>query len=150
MLEALISLILTGIIVALSYSLYTLINKQMALFEKENTEIVNYNLFNTTIVLDINQSNDFRYTEGQLILKYYSNPDVIYNFENTTITRTVKGLNTDKFSVKVIRENFSEFETHQSNQLTVSLRLLNDTINANYFLKMSNSNVINKKLFNED
>ncbi|WP_422103866.1 hypothetical protein [Winogradskyella sp.] len=150
MLEALISLILTGIIIALSYSLYTLINKQMAIFEKENTEIINYNLFNTTLLLDINQSTTCNFSEGQLILNNYLKPDVIYNFNKTVITRTVEGINSDTFKINILSKTFSAAATRQPPQLTVAFKLLNDTISAHYFLKQPPNTIINKQLFHED
>ncbi|MEO1033527.1 MAG: hypothetical protein AAFX55_19220 [Bacteroidota bacterium] len=150
MLEALISLILTGIIIALSYSLYTLVNKQMALFEQENTEIINYNLFNTTLKLDINRSNGFSFEGDQLILNNYLKPDIIYDFDKMAITRTIVGINHDTFKINMLNKTFLSAEMPKPPQLSISFKLLNDTITAHYFLKQPPDTVINKQLFHED
>lgn len=149
MLEALISLILTGIIIALSYSLFTLVNKQMALFEKENTAVIEYNLFNSTLANDINNSNDFEYQDSNLILENYAKPQVIYRFENSFITRVVENHKLDSFKIQTFEQDY-KIITPKHSQLNMSLRLLNDTIQVNYFLNKQNSSVINQKLFHED
>ena len=150
MLEALISLILTGIIIALSYSLFTIVNKQMALFEKENTEIINYNLFNTTLTLDMNQCNGFSFKNHQLTLKNYAKPNITYTFGDTVVTRTVDGLNSDTFQLHVISTTLLEAKTSQQHQLSMTLKLLNDTLTTHYFIKEPISGIINKNLFHED
>lgn len=149
MLEALISLILTGIIIALSYSLFTLVNKQMALFEKENTAVIEYNLFNSTLANDINNSNDFEYQDSNLILENYAKPKVTYRFDNSVITRVIENHKLDSFKIQTFGKNY-KIVTPKQSQLNMLLRLLNDTIQVNYFLKKQNSSVINQKLFYED
>ena len=150
MLEALISLILTGIIIALTYSLYTLINKQMTVFEKENTEIINYHLFNTTFLSDINSSNAFNFNDDALVLNRYLKSDVIYNFNSGSITRRVEGMNIDTFKINMLKKTASTDEVLQSPHLDVVFKLLNDTIKAHYYLKQPPNTLINKQLFHED
>lgn len=149
MLEALISLILTGIIIALSYSLFALVNKQMALFEKENMSIIEYNLFNSTLANDINNSNNFEYQDNELVLENYAKPQVTYRFETNYIIRALEGHKQDSFKLQVFNRDYKSI-TPKYNQLNMSLLLLNDTIQVNYFLTKQNSSVINKKLFHED
>ena len=150
MLEALISLILTGIIITLCYTLFMLMNKQMAIFEKENTEIINYNLFNTTLRFDINNSNNFSFDNNRLILKNYINPDVIYDFDGKDIRRTVKGLNTDVFKITALNKKVWLSDTLSKSHISISIKLLNDTLYTNYFLNKSLDIIINENLFYED
>jgi len=149
MLEALISLILTGIIIALSYSLFTLVNKQMALFETENTAIIDYNLFNSTLTNDINNANDFDYDNNELLLKNYFKPQIRYRFDEGIIIRTNENNKTDSFKLRPLNKNYKDLTTNQS-MLSMSFELLNDTIQVNYFMTKQNSNIINQKLFNEN
>jgi competence protein ComGF len=149
MLEALISLILTGIIIALSYSLFTLVNKQMTLFEKENTAIIEYNLFHSTLTNDINNSNNFEYTDDELVLKNYFKPYIIYKFKTNYVTRSIDHHKPDSFKIQTFNTNYKTI-TPKHNQLNMSISLLNDTVQANYFLTKQNSSVINQKLFHED
>ena len=149
MLEALISLILTGIIIALSYSLFTLVNQQMALFEKENTAIIDYNLFHATLANDIHQSNDFEYEDGELILNNYFKPPIRYNFNNKTVSRTVDNGIADPFKIVILDKNYKTMSP-KHNELRISILLLKDTLELNYFLTKPNSYIINQTLFNED
>ena len=150
MLEALIILNLTGIIITLSYSLFTLVNKQMAMFQQENVAVINYNLFNSTLTNDINNANDFSFKDQQLVLKNYYKPTITYRFSKDSIARTLEGLNTDNFELKAFNVSYLDKVTPKHSKLNLSLRLLNDTISVNYFLHEQNSTIINKRLFNED
>ncbi len=150
-LEALISLILISIIIGLTYSLFNLIGKQMSLFEKENTQVLQYNLFNATIKSDINKATDFNIFNNELELEFYNKNTITYSVKNNHVLR-LKSFKTDTFKVQVIGFKFLENSTlKNSNQtLELTLGLLNDTIQANYFLIKNNSEEINNKYFNED
>ena len=150
-LEALISLMLMSIIITLTYSLFNLIGKQLSLFKEENTQVLEYNLFNTTLLNDIEKSHDFRIVDEQLILKNYDNTEINYLVKESTILRGSQ-INTGTFKVRVLNYEFLEKDTnHEDSNMVfkMSLLVLNDTIGANYFLKKDRSEIINSKYFNE-
>jgi len=150
-LETLISLILISIIIGLTYSIFNLIGKQMALLEEEYTQVLQYNLFNTTIKNDIKKSTNYKINNDQLILINYNEANINYSIKNNRILRQ-NNIKTDTFNINLISYRF--FKKNQSDNyektFQVSLLLLNDTINANYFLNKSISEVINTMYFNED
>lgn len=150
-LETLISLMLMSIIISLVYALLNLVNKQMSLFETENFQIIQYNLFNRTIKTDIGNANDFEINKNHLVLKYYNGSKINYTINGNYILRQNQTAK-DTFKVKVADYKFLNADI--SNPLNVTfdatIKLLKDTIYANYFLNKTNSDLINKMYFNED
>ena len=150
-LEALISLMLIGIIITITYSISNLIGKQMSLFTEESNQVFEYNLFNTTIMSDIEKSNDFNIDNELLVLKNYNNTEIRYNINKHEVLRqNAEGI--DTFKIQVIDYLFlNNDELNPFNgTFQVSLNVLNDTINANYFLNKNRSEIINNIYFNED
>ena len=123
----------------------------MALLEEEYTQVLQYNLFNTTIKNDIKKSTNYKINNDQLILINYNEANINYSIKNNRILRQ-NNIKTDTFNINLISYRF--FKKNQSDNyektFQVSLLLLNDTINANYFLNKSISEVINTMYFNED
>ncbi|HEX9600813.1 MAG TPA: prepilin-type N-terminal cleavage/methylation domain-containing protein [Mariniflexile sp.] len=150
-LEALISLMLMGIIITVTYSLFNLIGKQLSLFEKENAEVLEYNLFNSTLMRDIDKSNDFIVDDDKLVLKNYNNNDVYYNLNGHYVLRK-NAVKTDTFKVRILDYKFinNDVENPVNTTFQIALNVLNDTINAYYLLEKNNSVIINDIYFNED
>ena len=150
-LEALISLMLMSIIITITYSLFNLIGKQLSLFEEENVQVLEYNMFNSTLIHDIEKAYDFSFSENELFLKYYDDTEINYSINRHYILRQ-NAIKVDTFRLQVINHSFLENDTKNDiNQtLLVSLNVLNDTIKANYFLKKDQSEIINNIYFNED
>ncbi|RKM85126.1 hypothetical protein D7030_08330 [Flavobacteriaceae bacterium AU392] len=139
---------LMSIIITLSYVLFNLVGKQIYLFEKENITEMQYNLFNTTIINDIEASHNFNVEENQLILEYYDDRIINYKIEENYVLRKNK-VKTDTFKIGVVDvKHIKNNELNQTFQLNI--KLLKDTIHANYFLNKNISNVINNISFNED
>ena len=148
-LEVLISLILTSIIISLTYSLFILISKQLVLFETENSAILEYNLFNTTIKYDIENATDFKIENDELHLKNYTETDIIYSVQNQKILRTSQ-IVSDTFHIHVKSYRFDATDNSFMDIFKLDLNLLNETINANYYLRKDLSKKINNSYFNED
>ncbi len=150
-LEALISLMLMSIIVTITYSLFNLIGKQLSLFNEEHTQVLEYNLFNSTIISDIEESNDFNIINNEFILKKYDDTEINYTIRDHYILRQ-NAIKTDTFKLRVI--NYKSLDNYKYNLLNkilkVELRVLNDTISTNYFFNKNNSEVINTMYLNED
>ncbi len=150
LLETLFNLLILSIIISLSYMMINMFNKQMLLFEKESTEILQYNIFNKTIKYDINAANNFSVKNNTLLLKQYNNSSVSYKFEKAYILR-MRLETLDTFKLKVLDFNiFKNKQTNSTKRLELTLELLNEDIVAYYFLNQNNAEQINKKYFNED
>ncbi|MDO5968990.1 prepilin-type N-terminal cleavage/methylation domain-containing protein [Flavivirga aquimarina] len=149
-LEALISLMLMSIIVTITYSLFNLIGKQLSLFEKENVQVLEYNLFNSALINDIKKANDFSFSDNELSLKYYDGTYIYYSINKRNILRkhTIK---TDTFNLQTTDYKLlNEDKNAKTQVLLLSLSVLNDTVNTNYFFKKDRSKMINQKYFSED
>lgn len=150
LLETLFNLLILSIIISLSYMMINMFNKQMLLFEKESTEILQYNIFNKTIKYDINAANNFSVKNNTLLLKQYNNSNTSYKFEKAYILR-MRSETLDTFKLKVLDYNiFKNKQTNSTKRLELTVELLNENIEAYYFLNQNNAEQINKKYFNED
>lgn len=149
-LEALISLMLMSIIIVVTYSLFNLIGKQLSLFNEEHSQVLEYNLFNSTIINDVEKTNDFVIINDEFILKKYDETEINYAIKKDYILRQ-NAIKTDTFMVRVINYEFLNNNINPLNKtLQIKLNVLNDTINTNYFLSKDNSEIINTMQFNED
>ncbi len=150
-LETLISLMLMSIIIGITYSLFNLIEKQLSFFKKDNTQILEYNLLNATMMSDIDASCAFNIVDNMLVLKNYDNTEEFYSLNREYVLRQ-KNAEVDTFKVRVIDYDVLKPAVANSQNTTFQIRLnvLHDTINAFYFLKKSNSEIINSHYFNED
>lgn len=147
-LEALISLMLMSIIITLTYALFSLTEKQLSLFKQENFEVLEYNLFNSTLLRDIEKSTRFEYTEHVLFIENYDASTIYYSINKQYILRQ-NDVKVDTFNLKVIDFGISNSNDADATVL-LTLDILNDTISANYFFKKDNSELINATFFNED
>ena len=150
LLESLITLMLISIIIALTYSLITLVEKQLVLLEHENTEILDYNLLNSTLINDINSATNYRLENDNnlLILEYYDETSVGYDIKPNEILRQTASSD-EAFKIKTLSHNISKAYKNKT-ALELKFVLLKDTISTHYILKKDNAHLINKKLFNED
>ncbi|OEK09147.1 hypothetical protein A8C32_10460 [Flavivirga aquatica] len=147
-LETLLSLMLMGIVITITYTLFNVLGKQMSLFENENASELQYNLFNTTIINDIEKANDFNLVNDNLVLQYYDNSTIEYKVLDNNILR-YHAIKTDTFKVNIIKHNFLQEDNANLLDKTflLTLILLNDTINATYFLNKNKASVINDTYF---
>ena len=148
-LEALITLVLMSIVISITFSLINLMGKQLSLFEKENTKITEYNLFNSTLIRDIDQANNFYYYHNDLVLKFYDESKINYTISSEYILRE-NHIRKDTFKISVDKFEFKQNVANRNVLFLLTLKVLNDTINANYFLNKNNSDIINNRFFNED
>src|SRR5690606_38859302 len=138
------SLIVMGIIIALTYTFIMLMGKQLYLFEDENTHVLEYNLFNATILNDINNSVDFSLQDNKLELINYDDTKVFYTINQTHILRQNNMSIIDSFKIKNV-----DYYILKDN-LKIKMMLLGDTIQTNYFLIKDNAQLINQTIFHED
>lgn len=138
-------------VVAITFSLFNIIGKQLSLFEEEHTQILEYNLLNSALIGDIEKANDFYHAEGQLFLEYYNDTEIIYSINPHFVLRQNQ-VKTDTFRLKTIAHEFigDASNNHSTTTLLMSFNVLNDTIKSNYFLEKDNAKIINLIYFNED
>ena len=149
LLESLITLMLISIIIGLTYALINLVEKQLIVLEQEHTEILEYNLFNSALINDINTATSYDFEEEDKLLKlhFYDNSLISYEIKPNEILRQTS-FSSDAFNIKTINHNLSN--TYKHTALELQLILLKDTLSTHYTLKKDEAQSINKKLFNED
>ncbi|NMH85974.1 hypothetical protein [Flavivirga algicola] len=149
-LEALISLVLMGIIITLCYTVFNLIERQMTLFKNENMSVLQYNLFNTTIKNDIYNAEDFIYNDNRLLLKNYDGSNIDYQVSKRFILRH-HNIKTDTFKFRVFNHKFLQSDNSKplDKILQITIGVLGDSINTNYYLNKHMANTINNIYFNE-
>lgn len=148
--EALLSMLILGIIISLSYLMFNVFNRQMRLFEKENTELLQYNLLNKAIKYDINVAHKFKIENNTIQLNKYDDSRVTYRFEKTLILRQ-KNESIDSFKLTVKNYKVMELNTPlKTKRLDLELNVLNEIITNHYFLHENDADRINKKYFNEN
>lgn len=150
-LEVLLTLMLMGIIITISYALFNVLGKQLSLFEKENINELDYNLFNYAIKSDIDKADDFDIRGDELFLHYYDNTTIHYKVSRNDILRR-HAKSTDTFKIHVTDFKFSQNSSDKplNKIFELSLVVLKDTINANYFLNKSVVEDINNLYINEN
>ncbi|GAA3591004.1 hypothetical protein Q4Q39_15745 [Flavivirga amylovorans] len=149
-LEALISLALMGIIITLSYTVFNLVEKQMALFQNENRSVLQYNLFNIAIKNDIYNAENFTHDDDQLLLEHYDGSTISYQVLKNLILRH-HSIKTDTFKLNVSSHEFSQSDISKPLNKTfkISIEVLGELINTNYYLKKNTASTINSIYFNE-
>ncbi len=145
-LEALISLMLMSILITLIYSTINLIGKQLSLFQEENTEILEYNLFNSVFKNDLYNSSNFKVNYNQILFIKYDGSEVNYTIQKPDILRKNK-VTIDTFKIKILDYKLNTQLKSNDGQFELRLKLLNETINTNYFFKRGISETINSKYF---
>lgn len=148
-LEALISLMLISIIIGLIYSLFTVVGRQMTLYEKENNEVVEYNLFNNVIKRDIERSNNYKILDNKVFLLDYLDNSITYHIYNGLIIRSNQ-VKIDTFNFQIRNHSFIELKNHKKAVIELEISLLRKSIFANYFLKKDITNVINDNYLYEN
>lgn len=146
--EALFSMLLLSLIVSMVYLISNLLSKQLVLFEKENTEIINYNFFDSVFMTDLNNSTDFKFNDNQINLYYYNSMPITYIINKSNILR-VKNRAVD--TLKIYVKSYEIFKVSEiKSKLFLKVNLLHKDINTNYYLQRCSSVLINEKFYNED
>jgi competence protein ComGF len=148
-LEALFSLLLLSIILSIMYLIVNMLNKQMSLFEKENTQVIEYNFFDRVLNADTHNSIDYSIYENELKLFYYQQSNVRYTLHSEYVIRK-KEAKIDTLKVAIKAHSFLFFKEDEATKLTFKIALLDELIVTNYMLRKSPAVLINEKFSNEN
>ncbi|QXP58398.1 hypothetical protein [Olleya sp. HaHaR_3_96] len=146
--EALITIILSSIIVVISYSLFATISNQLNSLVKENGKELQYNLMNMSLLRDVNKAIDFIYNEPNLILYNYDDTIIEYHFLTKGIVRNTN-VSIDTFKIGVEKQSL-QIQKKRISLLSLKIIFLKSNINANYVLESSLSKTLNRKFFYEN
>jgi prepilin-type N-terminal cleavage/methylation domain-containing protein len=146
-LEVLVTLIILGIIINLTYAIYTLVSQQMLRFEVQNTEMLHYNVFNTALRRELADASYVELNSNNLMLKFYNGQTTTYVLEEEQIfiEKEAKRIPVD---VRLIN-HFLEKDTLKNIHVQLELQVLKDTIMTHYYKKVSAADIINPIFLNE-
>lgn len=147
-LEVVISLALMSIIIAMVYSLYAMLSKQLFIYSVE-TEIVNdYNQLHTLLERDVHNSTKLIVVDEDVYLLSSTDSIHYYKEENSLIRTNNKMI--DTFLVKVNRfttVNEDELLGNTIKRIELTYDLFGEQIEAVYFKDYGVSDAINKTFF---
>jgi len=136
-----------GIIISLTYTIYSLMSKQLKTYEEESKTILYYNIFNSALKREIHNSQNIKTLDEGFLLIYYKGEDVSYEIVDSKLLRR-KENKVDTFDVNII--NYKIEQTEENSVIQLNVKILNDTIKAFYQKQNHISNTINKRFLNED
>ena len=107
LLELLIAMVISSIVVAFGYSVYSLMYKQYLSYKKTKTEIVKTMQFNTVLTNDFYNSEEITFSENTIAIFRKNNEPLIYTFNDNFILRKANEI-TDTFKIATtnIQEKF--------------------------------------------
>gem|GEM_PF-1842765 len=147
-LEVVISLALMSIIIAMVYSLYAMLSKQLYVYSDETELVNNYNQLHSLLVRDVHNSNKLVAIDEEVYL--FSSSDTIkyYAYDDSLIRE--KGQMIDTFLVKVpqfnaVKENM--LLGNRIKRIEVTYDLFGEQIEAVYFKDYGVSAIINNTFF---
>jgi len=147
-LEVVISLALMSIIIAMVYSLYVMLSKQLYVYSDETELVNNYNQLHTLLSRDIHNSNKLvGNTEAIYLLS--SQGSIQYKKVADKLIRSSSG-SIDSFMVKVSEFNVVKEDMLLGNNIKciqVTYDLFGEQIEAVYFKNYGVSDAINKMFF---
>jgi len=147
-LEVVISLALMSIIIAMVYSLYAMLSKQLYEYSDETELVNNYNQLHSLLARDVHNSNKLvAINEGVYLL--CSNDTIQYYTHNDNLIR-VKNQKVDTFLVKVPKFNTVKENILLGNrikQVEATYDLFGEQIEAIYFKDYGVSAIINNTFF---
>lgn len=144
-LETLIGLMVFSIVISTTYAFFTLFNKQLLLYSKENTQSTAYNLFHNTMLNDISQSNTYAANGNALVLRCYDDTEIVYSTIKTGILRTTERA-TDTFKITSRQFSIIKDDVH-TERLQLDIELFNEIVTLQYYLNNSPANAINTRYF---
>ena len=143
-LEIVITLAIMSIIVAITYSIYTMLSGHLIGFSK-NTEATNsYNELDTRLQYDFYNASTFEYTNESLLLTG-SNDSIMYAYNEDFLIRKSRQ-RLDTFNIKITEfKPISKKVTKETGQkgIVVTYDLLGVPITATYFKNFGSVEPIN-------
>lgn len=107
LLELLIAMIISSIVIAFGYEVYSIMYKQFLSYKKAKTEIVNTMQFNTVLTNDFYNSEEITFNENTIAVFRKNNEPLHYTFNDNYILRTRNEImDTFKITATNIQEKF--------------------------------------------
>jgi type II secretory pathway pseudopilin PulG len=101
--EVLVSMAITGIIIGIVFTVFTIVSEQLLNFKEQNQYISDYNRFSYAVNKDIFDSEEMISTENGLIFKKYNGDEVVFEKQDSIFLRKAQTfVDTFQFKVSVL------------------------------------------------
>lgn len=149
-LEAVITLVISGIIIAFVYQIYNTISFQFKQYSETQKMVIDFNQFSTVFTRDMSLCQKIESASNNNILLKFPENDVTYTFEKEYAIR--KGVLSDTFNVfiKSVVRNKANGTTKQSSE---TIRLNTEMLGRAFVIfekkPLDLATLINNKFLNE-
>ncbi len=147
-LEIVISLAIMSIIIAMVYTIYTLMSAQLFEYSDQTEQVNAYNQINVTFKRDLHNAIKIKEINNQVYL--LSGKDTVQYeiFENKLVRSTQTMVDTFRVKVSKFKKmNEDELLGNKIQRFETSYELFDQTIDALYFKNFGVTNHINKTFF---
>jgi len=114
--EVLVSMAITGIIIGIIFTVFTIVSEQLLNFKEQNQYISDYNRFSYAVNKDIFESEEMISTENGFIFKKYSGDEVLFEKQDSIFLRKSKTF-VDTFQFKVSVLSFDTLRNNSKNKV---------------------------------
>lgn len=125
--EVLVSMAITGIIIGIIFTVFTIVSEQLLNFKEQNQYISDYNRFSYAVNKDIFESEEMISTENGFIFKKYNGDEVMFEKQDSIFLRKAQiFVDTFQFEVSVLR-----FDTLRNNSKSKIFQRVSVTMQVN-------------------
>lgn len=125
--EVLVSMAITGIIIGIIFTVFTIVSEQLLNFKEQNQYISDYNRFLYAVNKDIFESEEMISTENGFIFKKYNGDEVMFEKQDSVFLRKAQTfVDTFQFKVSVL-----SFDTLRNNSKNKVFQRVSVTIQVN-------------------
>lgn len=114
--EVLVSMAITGIIIGIIFTVFTIVSEQLLNFKEQNQYISDYNRFSYAVNKDIFESEEMISTENGFIFKKYSGDEVVFEKQDSVFLRKAQTF-VDTFQFKVSVLSFDTLRNNSKNKV---------------------------------
>lgn len=114
--EVLVSMAITGIIIGIIFTVFTIVSEQLLNFKEQNQYISDYNRFSYAVNKDIFESEEMISTENGFIFKKYSGDEVVFEKQDSVFLRKAQTF-VDTFQFEVNEMRFDTLRNNSKNKV---------------------------------
>lgn len=114
--EVLVSMAITGIIIGIIFTVFTIVSEQLLNFKEQNQYISDYNRFSYAVNKDIFESEEMISTENGFIFKKYNGDEVVFENQDSVFLRKAQTF-VDTFQFKVSVLSFDTLRNNSKNKV---------------------------------
>lgn len=116
-LELSVVMAISGIVFAISYSAYNIINRQYSEFKDASEKIMDVSTLNAVLTKDFFEAKEIRKNGKELLIKLMGGSEVIYRFESDALIRKVNDVNDTFENSGNVKTSFFGKEQTENNGL---------------------------------